>query len=84
MDTATESAYAHADGIKPPPIDLSHHYSKSLKNRGASSVKDFYKYFRIPNIANLAGGVSTPRNLTSSDLSDLTIIRSTEQQLFPF
>ena len=41
----------------PEPIDLSHHYSKVTKNRNASSVKDFYKYFRIPGIGNLAGGL---------------------------
>ncbi|KAL8820242.1 MAG: hypothetical protein Q9191_007557 [Dirinaria sp. TL-2023a] len=33
-----------------PPIDLSHHYSKITKNRQASYVKDFYKYFTIPHV----------------------------------
>ncbi len=41
---------------RPEPLDLSHHYSQVTKNRGSSAVKDFYKYFRIPNIGNLAGG----------------------------
>ena len=41
----------------PEPIDLSHHYSKVTSNRTASSIKDFYKYFRIPGIGNLAGGL---------------------------
>ena len=41
----------------PEPVDLSHHYSKVTKNRNTSSVKDFYKYFRIPGIGNLAGGL---------------------------
>lgn len=40
----------------PKPLDLSHHYSRVTKNRGSSAVKDFYKYFGIPNIGNLAGG----------------------------
>lgn len=44
-------------GNLPEPVDLSHHYSKSTKNRNASSVKEFYKYFRIPGIGNLAGGL---------------------------
>lgn len=48
MDASTAQA---------PPIDLSHHYSRTTKNRNASAVKDFYKYFRIPNIGNLAGGL---------------------------
>ncbi|KAI4281702.1 MAG: hypothetical protein L6R38_003484 [Xanthoria sp. 2 TBL-2021] len=41
----------------PKPLDLSHHYSRVTKNRGSSAVKDFYKYFGIPNIGNLAGGL---------------------------
>ncbi|KAL8964824.1 MAG: hypothetical protein Q9183_004196 [Haloplaca sp. 2 TL-2023] len=41
----------------PNPVDLTHHFSRITKNRGASAVKDFYKYFRIPNIGNLAGGL---------------------------
>ncbi|KAL9586647.1 MAG: hypothetical protein Q9212_000782 [Teloschistes hypoglaucus] len=47
------------DGIRelPKPLDLSHHYSRVTKNRIASSVKGFYKYFHIPGIGNLAGGL---------------------------
>ncbi|KAF3009469.1 hypothetical protein E8E13_002552 [Curvularia kusanoi] len=41
----------------PEPIDLSHHLSRSTKAREASSVKRFYKYFAIPGIAQLAGGL---------------------------
>ncbi|KAI9783383.1 MAG: hypothetical protein M1839_003918 [Geoglossum umbratile] len=40
-----------------PPLDLSHHFSRTSKARKESSVKDFYKYFAIPGIANLAGGL---------------------------
>jgi len=40
-----------------PPTDISHHFSRVTKNREASKVKDFYKYFLIPGIQNLAGGV---------------------------
>lgn len=39
-----------------PPLDLSHHYSYTTRNRNPSSIKDFYKYFLIPGIANFAGG----------------------------
>lgn len=42
---------------RPAPVDLSHHYSKTTKNRTASDIKDFYKYFSIPGIGNLAGGL---------------------------
>ena len=38
------------------PVDLSHHYSHTLNNRHPSTVKNFYKYFGIPGIGNLAGG----------------------------
>ena len=40
-----------------PPVDLSHHYSRTTKKRQASSMKGFYKYFQIPGIGNLAGGL---------------------------
>lgn len=40
----------------PHPLDLSHHLSYATKNKKPSSVKDFYKYFQIPGIANFAGG----------------------------
>lgn len=39
-----------------PPLDLSHHFSYSTRRREASSIKELYKYFLIPGIANLAGG----------------------------
>ncbi|KAI9727208.1 MAG: hypothetical protein M1834_008468 [Cirrosporium novae-zelandiae] len=42
---------------RPPPLDLSHHFSDVTKNRDASSTKKFYKYFSIPGIGNLAGGL---------------------------
>lgn len=39
------------------PIDLSHHFSRVTKARKESSIKEFYKYFLIPGIGNLAGGM---------------------------
>lgn len=42
---------------RPDPKDLSHHWSKTAKNRQASSIKQFYKYFTIPGIGQLAGGL---------------------------
>ncbi|KAL4977104.1 pyridoxal phosphate-dependent transferase [Aspergillus desertorum] len=39
------------------PLDLSHHFSVTTKRRAPSAIKDFYKYFMIPGIANLAGGL---------------------------
>ncbi|KAI9818260.1 MAG: hypothetical protein M1832_004476 [Thelocarpon impressellum] len=39
------------------PLDLSHHFSRSVRSRKQSSIKDFYKFFSIPGIGNLAGGL---------------------------
>ncbi|KAF2798832.1 PLP-dependent transferase [Melanomma pulvis-pyrius CBS 109.77] len=41
----------------PDPLDLSHHLTRSTIARQASSVKQFYKFFAIPGIAQLAGGL---------------------------
>ncbi|KAL4918458.1 pyridoxal phosphate-dependent transferase [Aspergillus aurantiobrunneus] len=40
-----------------PPLDLSHHFSSTTKQRAPNALKDYYKYFLIPGIANLAGGL---------------------------
>ena len=40
----------------PEPKDLSHLFSEVTKNRKPSSIKEYYKFFLIPNIGNLAGG----------------------------
>ncbi|GAP84130.1 putative aromatic amino acid aminotransferase [Rosellinia necatrix] len=47
----------HADTEKPAPKDMSHHYSDLTRARKPSSIKAFYKFFTIPNIGNLAGGL---------------------------
>ena len=41
------------------PKDLSHYYSRVTNKRTESSIKEFYKYFAIPGIGNLAGGMSS-------------------------
>jgi hypothetical protein len=55
--TEAESSSLHQkeNGLK-PPLDLSHHFSRVTKARKESSIKEFYKYFTIPGIGNLAGG----------------------------
>ncbi|KAL4790292.1 aromatic amino acid aminotransferase [Aspergillus venezuelensis] len=50
LDIFTMASLSH-------PVDLSHHFSYTTKQRAPSAVKDFYKYFLIPGIANLAGGL---------------------------
>ncbi|KAG9236716.1 pyridoxal phosphate-dependent transferase [Amylocarpus encephaloides] len=40
-----------------PPLDFSYHFSRVTKQRQESSVKKLYKYFQIPGIGNLAGGL---------------------------
>jgi len=45
----------------PDPVDLSHHLSRSTRLREASEIKRFYKYFSIPGIAQLAGGLPSDK-----------------------
>lgn len=48
----------HMDNFElAPPLDLTHHYSDITKRRVPSAIKGFYKYFTIPGIGNLAGGI---------------------------
>ncbi|KAL2136370.1 hypothetical protein VTI74DRAFT_4014 [Chaetomium olivicolor] len=42
---------------KPAPVDLSHHFSEVTKRRTASEIKQAYKFFQIPGILNIAGGL---------------------------
>ncbi|KAB5563081.1 aromatic amino acid aminotransferase [Coniochaeta sp. 2T2.1] len=41
----------------PKPLDLSHHFSDVSKHRVPSKMKEYYKFFAIPGIGNLAGGL---------------------------
>lgn len=43
--------------LLPDPTDLTHLLSRNALNRQPSSIKDFYKYFSIPGIGQLAGGI---------------------------
>ncbi|KAL9063278.1 MAG: hypothetical protein Q9157_008321 [Trypethelium eluteriae] len=45
------------DDRLPEPKDLSHHLSYATRNRAPSAMKQFYKYFAIPGIGQLAGGL---------------------------
>ncbi|KAL0943765.1 aromatic amino acid aminotransferase [Colletotrichum truncatum] len=40
-----------------PPLNLEHHYSEVTKRRLPSKMKEYYKFFQIPGIGNLAGGL---------------------------
>lgn len=41
----------------PLPVDLTHHYSRLAIHRIPNAMKTFYKFFQIPGIGNLAGGM---------------------------
>lgn len=41
---------------RPQPKDMSHHFSDLTKARIPSKMKEYYKFFMIPGIGNLAGG----------------------------
>lgn len=45
------------DDDKPLPLDFTHHYSDTTKSRNASKIKAIYKFFQIPGILNIAGGM---------------------------
>ncbi|KAH7361975.1 aromatic amino acid aminotransferase 1 [Plectosphaerella cucumerina] len=45
------------EAAPPPPLDLSHHFSFVTRARQASNIKKYYKFFQIPGIGNLAGGL---------------------------
>lgn len=52
------------------PLDLTHHYSETSKQRIPSSIKAFYKYFQIPGIANLAGGTARSCDASTCGLTN--------------
>ena len=43
-----------------PPLDLTHHLSRVATRRQPSVVKAMYKYFNLPNLRNLLGGMPPP------------------------
>ncbi|KAK3501600.1 pyridoxal phosphate-dependent transferase [Neurospora crassa] len=61
--TMSESSVAYRDGPprgadgKPLPLDFTHHLSEVTKRRQASQMKKYYRFFQIPGIKNLAGGL---------------------------
>lgn len=58
-DDSCSDADVDADlaGVKPAPRDLSHLYAETTKLRVTSKMKEYYKFFQIPGIGNLAGGL---------------------------
>lgn len=38
-------------------LDLSHHFSKASKRRAPNVLKEYYKFLRVPEMSNLAGGI---------------------------
>ena len=53
---ATQSQHSVKEELS-PPLDLTHHFSRVTRKREASKIKAFYKYFSLPGIGNLAGGM---------------------------
>ncbi|KAH6655278.1 aromatic amino acid aminotransferase [Truncatella angustata] len=52
---------ARREEAKPLPKDMSHHFSDVTKARVPSAMKQYYKYFQIPGIGQLAGGLPNTR-----------------------
>jgi len=55
--SASEPVIESTPAAPKAPLDLSHHFSRVTAARQVSAVKGFYKFFAIPGIGNLAGGV---------------------------
>ena len=53
--SASASASATA-GKKLPPRNLQHLYAEATNLRLPSKMKEYYRFFQIPGIGNLAGG----------------------------
>lgn len=51
-----QSIACDAEMAKPLPKDMSHYYSDVTKARKPNKMKQFYKFFEIPGVGNLAGG----------------------------
>ncbi|KAI1853776.1 hypothetical protein JX266_001760 [Neoarthrinium moseri] len=61
MEDQLGAPIRRADAAKPLPKDMSHHYSDVTKARVPSKMKEYYKYFLIPGIGQLAGGLPNAR-----------------------
>jgi hypothetical protein len=55
-----EQPTQNAEMARPQPKDMSHHFSDLTKARVPSKMKEYYKFFMIPGIGNLAGGAHAP------------------------
>jgi hypothetical protein len=44
--------------MKVKPMDLNQHFSKVSKERAPNVLKEYYKFLRIADMGNLAGGMS--------------------------
>jgi hypothetical protein len=73
---------AAAEAEKPEPLDFSHYYSVTASHRKPSSIKQYYKFFQIPGIGQLAGGMLRHYQLTCHGLADCAL-RSSQCQLLP-
>ncbi|TGZ77018.1 PLP-dependent transferase, partial [Ascodesmis nigricans] len=56
MSDSTSST-ASSDSSPRAPVNLSRHYNRTTLARKGNPMKSFYKYFTIPGITNLAGGL---------------------------
>lgn len=61
VSPAMEESTQSVEVAKPEVKDMSHHFSDLAKARVPSKMKEYYKYFLIPGIGNLAGGLPNAR-----------------------
>ena len=51
-----ESSTGSVDMSRPRPKDMSHHFSDVSLARAPNKMKEYYRFFQIPGIGQLAGG----------------------------
>ncbi len=48
---------AQKDAVSLRPLSLAHHFSKASTKRVPNVLKEYYKFLRVPEMGNLAGGM---------------------------
>ncbi|KAH8893574.1 aromatic amino acid aminotransferase [Thozetella sp. PMI_491] len=61
------------DQLRPKPRSFAHHFSKASKKRAPNVLKEYYRFLRIPEMGNLAGGLPFPGNFPFDTMELLTV-----------
>ncbi|KAK7416721.1 hypothetical protein QQX98_005047 [Neonectria punicea] len=56
------------------PLNLGHYFSKASRKRAPNVLKEYYKFLRVPEMGNLAGGLPDPANFPFSAM-ELSLVK---------